>query len=218
MQVYSTLDTTDYRVVDTASFYIDNIEIVVRPGDNLSAIVSRINESTAPVKAYIDPITKGLALEGTNAHMIRLEDKYGGFRVLQDLGILGNISDPASPNWHPNARVSGGSVFDMVIRLRDALVRGDTEFVGGQGIGGIDLALGNIQNRLADIGSRQERVEITWKRLNEEIPNVAAGFAREASLNIADAATDLSMMEFAHRAALQTAAKVIPPTLLDFLR
>jgi flagellar hook-associated protein 3 FlgL len=218
MQVYSTLDTTDYRIVDTASFYIDNVEIVVKPGDNLSAIVSKINESTAPVKAYIDPITKGLALEGTNAHMIQMEDKQGGFRVLQDLGILGNISDPASPNWHPNARVSGGSVFDMVIRLRDALVRGDTEFVGSQGIGGIDLALGNIQNRLADIGSRQERVEITWKRLNEDIPNVAANYAREASLNIADAATDLSMMEFAHRAALQTAAKVIPPTLLDFLR
>jgi flagellar hook-associated protein 3 FlgL len=218
MQVYSTLDTTEYRVVDTASFYIDNVEVVVRTGDNLSAIVAKINDSTAPVKAYVDPVTKGLALEGTNAHMIRLEDKQGGFRVLQDLGILGNISDPATPNWHPNARTSGGSVFDMVIRLRDALVRGDTEFVGSQGIGGIDLALGNIESRLADIGSRQERAEITWRRLNEEIPNVAANYAREASLNMADAATDLSMMEFAHRAALQTAAKVIPPTLLDFLR
>jgi flagellar hook-associated protein 3 FlgL len=150
--------------------------------------------------------------------MIRLEDKEGGFRILQDLGILGNISDPASPSWHPNARTSGGSVFDMVIRLRDALVRGDTEFVGSQGIGGIDLALGNVESRLADIGSRQERTEMTWRRLNEEIPNVAANYAREASLNMADAATDLSMMEFAHKASLQTAAKVLPPTLLDFLR
>jgi len=32
------------------------------------------------------------------------------------------------------------------------------------------------------------------------------------------AATDLAMMDFAHRAALQTAAKILPQTLLDFLR
>jgi flagellar hook-associated protein 3 FlgL len=90
--------------------------------------------------------------------------------------------------------------------------------VGSQGIEGIDLALANIQSRLAAIGSRQERTETAWNRLNEEIPNVAAALAREASLDIATAATELGMMEFAHRAALQTAAKVIPPTLLDFLR
>jgi flagellar hook-associated protein 3 FlgL len=35
---------------------------------------------------------------------------------------------------------------------------------------------------------------------------------------MATAATDLAHMDFAHKAALQTAAKIIPPTLLDFLK
>jgi flagellar hook-associated protein 3 FlgL len=59
---------------------------------------------------------------------------------------------------------------------------------------------------------------MTWNRINEEIPNVSRALSREAGLDLSEAATDLSMMEFAHRMTLQTAAKIIPPTLLDFLR
>jgi flagellar hook-associated protein 3 FlgL len=106
----------------------------------------------------------------------------------------------------------------MVIRLRDGLYRGDQDYIGSLGLGGIDLALGNLETRLTGIGSRQERAMMTWNRLNQEIPNVAAMLARESSVNMIDAATDLGMMDFAHKAALQTAAKIIPPTLLDFLR
>jgi flagellar hook-associated protein 3 FlgL len=109
-------------------------------------------------------------------------------------------------------------MFDMVIRLRDALYRGDQDYIGGLGIGGVDLSLGNLETRLADIGSRQERAMAAWTKLNQEIPNVTAMLARESGVNMIDAATDLGMMDFAHKAALQTAAKIIPPTLLDFLR
>jgi flagellar hook-associated protein 3 FlgL len=217
MQIYSTMDATDYRVPADGAVYVDGYEIPVMIGDTVQAIAAKINDSPAPVKAYIDPETKGLALEGTNAHLIRLEDRQGS-QVLQDLGVIAPNSDPGAPNWHPGARVSGGSAFDMVIRLRDALFRGDSEFVGSQGIGGMDLALTNIHSRLTVNGSRQERVEQTWQRLNQEIPNVTAALSREAGLDVVSAATELSMMQFAHRAALQTAAKILPPTLLDFLR
>jgi flagellar hook-associated protein 3 FlgL len=196
---------------------VDGQEITVRPEDTLHAIVAKINDSSAPVKAYVDPETRGLALEGTNAHLIRLEDQTGS-TVLQDLGIIVPNSDPGAPNWSPAARVSGGSVFDMVIRVRDALFRGDQDFVGSQGVEGMDLAMGNIRSRLALNGSRQERAAMTWQRLNQEIPNVTSALARESSLDFATAATDLSMMDFAHKASLQTSARILPPTLLDFLR
>jgi flagellar hook-associated protein 3 FlgL len=202
---------------------VDGYEIPVTLGDTVQAIAAKINDSPAPVKAYIDPETRGLALEGTNAHLIRLEDLRAaegreGSRVFQDLGLIAGNGDPGAPAWHPSARVSGGSAFDMVVRLRDALLRGDGEYVGSQGIGGIDLALSNIHHQLTVNGSRQERAEQTWQRLNQEIPNVAADLSRETGLDIATAATELSMMQFAHQAALQTAAKILPPTLLDFLR
>jgi flagellar hook-associated protein 3 FlgL len=223
MQIFSGIDGTDYRAEAAGAFFIDGQEISVSPGDTMYAIAAKINDSAAPVKAYVDPENRGLVLEGTNPHLIRVEDRReaGGVpasQVMRDLGIIAFNSDPAAPNWHPGARVSGGSVFDMVIRLRDALFRGDQDFVGSQGIGGMDLAMANIQSRLALNGSRQERVNSTWERLNTEIPNVTSALNRENGLDFADAATDLGMMQFAHRAALQTASKILPPTLLDFLR
>ena len=217
MNIISRFDATNYRVTQDSAFYVDGIEIKLTTGDTLHTIVAKINESAAPVKAYVDLETHGLALNGTDAHLIRMEDRQDS-RVLQDLGIIRQTNDPYAPNWHETALVSGGSTFDMVIRLRDALYRHDQEFVGGQGLGGIDLALSNIASRLTLEGSRRERAYTTSLRLNEEIQNITSALAREDSLDYADAATDMAMMDFAHRAALAVASRVIPPTLLDFLR
>jgi len=218
MQVFSTTDATDYRARENGAFYIDGVEIGVNIGDTLPAIVAKINDSAAPVKAYIDIDTKGLVLEGTNAHLIRAEDKTGGATVLKDLGIINGNMENDAPNWNTSARVYGGSLFDMVIRLRDAMYRGDQDFIGSQGIAGMDLALNNVVMKLADVSSRHERAQNAWQRINAQIPDVTSMLGRETGLDMASAATDLKMAEFAHQAALQTAAKILPPTLLDFLR
>ena len=217
MNIISRFDATNYRVTQDSAFFVDGVEIKLTAGDTINAIVAKINDSAAPVKAYIDLETHGLALNSTEPHLVRMEDRADS-RVLRDLGIIGQSNDPYAPNWHDTALVSGGSAFDMVIRLRDACYRFDQEFIGGQGLGGIDLALSNIAARLTLEGSRRERAEFTWQRLGEEINNITAALAREHALNYADAATDLAMMDFAHRAALAVSARVIPPTLLDFLR
>jgi flagellar hook-associated protein 3 FlgL len=123
-----------------------------------------------------------------------------------------------APNWSDSARVFGGSVFDMAIRLRDGMLRGDSEFIGSQGLAGIDLALNNIITTNSEIGSRQERAEMTWQRINREIPNITGMLSRETGLDLTVAATELKMLQLAHQASLQTAAKILPQTLLDFLR
>jgi len=219
MQIFSSVDGSNYRVNTAGSFFIDGAEIRVNAGDTLPAIVAKINDSPAPVKAFIDPETRGLALEGTNPHLIRAEDGAEGATVLRDLGIIRGNMENNAPNWdNTRSRVSGGSMFDMLIRLRDAMYRGDQDFIGSQGIAGMDLSINNLTTRIADIGSRQERVEMVWQRLNKEIPDVATHISRESSVDMTDAATDLKMLDFVHKASLQTAARILPPTLLDFLR
>ena len=218
MQVFSSVDATDYRVQEAGSFFIDGVEIFAQVGDTLPSIVAKINDSAAPVKAYIDPQTRGLVLEGTNAHLIRAEDRVGGAAVLRDLGIINGNMENNAPNWATSARVSGGSLFDMVIRLRDGMLRGDQDFIGSQGIGGIDLALNNVAYRIAEIGSRQERAGMAWQRINQQIPNITAMLNRESGLDMEDAALNLKMAEFAQQATLQTAARILPRSLLDFLR
>jgi len=218
MQIFSTVDATDYRVQEAGSFFIDGVEIYAQVGDTLPSIVAKINDSAAPVKAYIDPETRGLVLEGTNAHLIRAEDRIGGAAVLRDLGIINGNMENNAPNWATSARVTGGSLFDMVIRLRDGMLRGDQEFIGSQGIGGIDLALNNTLYRISQIGSRQERAESAMFRINSQIPNVTAMLNRETGIDMADAATNLKMAQVAQDATMSVAARLLPKSLLDFLR
>lgn len=217
MQVFSSFDATAYKVPDRSSILVDGKSIDLEPGDGIYAIVAKINDSGAPVRAYVDPESRGLALEGLSPHRVVVEDGQGS-SVLRDLGLIARNAEGGAPNWSPSARVSGGSAFDMVIRLRDALYRGDTQEVGSRGLAGMDLALDNLAGRLAEVGSRQERVQATWKRVNAEIPDATAQLDREKALDFSQAATELSMLEFTHKAALSTAAKVLQPTLLDFLR
>jgi flagellar hook-associated protein 3 FlgL len=219
MTIFSSVNAANYRVNTPGSFFLDGVEIRVNPGDTLPAIVAKINDSPAPVKASIDPDSRGLMLEGSSPHLIRAEDGVGGATVLKDLGIIRGNMENNAPNWDTTrSRVAGGSMFDMIIRLRDAMFRGDPDFIGSQGIAGVDLSLNNLATRIADIGSRQERAEMVWQRINQEIPNVTAQLARETSVNMMDAATDLKMLDYAHKAAIQTTARILPPTLLDFLR
>jgi flagellar hook-associated protein 3 FlgL len=217
MVIASTVNATDYTVGAEGSIFIDGVEIPVNTGDNVRAVAAKINDSAAPVKAYLDPETQGIVIEGTDPHLIRMEDGEGS-RVLQDLGLIKANYAEGAPNFADGARVSGGSIFDVAISLRDAMLRGDQNYIGGQGLGGVDQGLTNLQTRIAEMGSRSERVRSTWGRINEEIPMVTASLSREAGLDLASAAVELNMMDMAHKAALQTSARIIPPTLLDFLR
>lgn len=214
-RIASRADASAYRVMDASSISIDGHEIALRPGDTVQAIVARINDSGAAVKASLDPARNSLVLEATDAHRVRLEDGPGG-SVLADLGVLSGSGVPS--DYASTARVSGGSIFDAVMSLRDALHKGDHVDVGGRVLSRIDAGMDNLGRRLAEAGAMVERLDASAARLNREIPDATTLLAAEKDLDVSQAITDFKMMEYAHSAALQMAGRVLPKTLLDFLR
>jgi flagellar hook-associated protein 3 FlgL len=214
-RIAARVDASDFRVMDQTGIVIDGQEIALRPGDTVHAIIARINDSGAAVKASLDPARNSLVLEATDAHRVRLEDAVGG-STLADLGILSGSGVPS--DFAADTRVSGGSLFDTVISLRDALNKGDHNDIGGRVLAGLDAGMGNLGRRLAEAGAMVERLDATAMRLNREIPDVTKLLAAEKDLDMTQAITDFKMMEYAHTAALQMAGRVLPKTLLDFLR
>jgi flagellar hook-associated protein 3 FlgL len=214
-RIAARVDASDFRVMDQTGIVIDGQEIALRPGDTVHAIIARINDSGAAVKASLDPARNSLVLEATDAHRVRLEDAVGG-STLADLGILSGSGVPS--DYAADTRVSGGSLFDTVISLRDALNKGDHNDIGGRVLAGLDAGMGNLGRRLAEAGAMVERLDATAMRLNREIPDVTKLLAAEKDLDMTQAITDFKMMEYAHTAALQMAGRVLPKTLLDFLR
>lgn len=214
-RIASGADASTYRVMDNASIFVDGARIALKPGDTVQAIIARINDSGAAIKASLDPARNSLVLEATDAHRVRLEDGAGG-RVLADLGILSGSGVPS--DFAPTARVSGGSLFDSVMALRDALYKGDHIDVGGRVLASIDAGMDNMGRRLAEAGSMVERLDAAALRLNREIPDMTRLLAAEKDLDMTQAITDFKMMEYARTAALQMAGRVLPKSLLDFLR
>lgn len=215
-QIYSSVEALNYRVQDNSTIAIDGVEIQLKEGDNLYAIIDKINASEAPVKARLDPVENALALEGTFPHQIWPEDRLG--TVLQDLGIIARGSESPPLNVADSAADYGGSIFDMIMTVRNGMYENDLHRIGGDGLRGIDDSIEALTAHLAEIGSKDARLQVTERRLEYERPEYISFLAKEADLDITEAITDLKMLEHVHQAATGTAARIIRPTLLDFLR
>ena len=147
-----------YVVQQDSTINVDGHEVRLREGDGISAIIAKINESgrTRSCKARPGPELAGRRTT-TAPHQLWLDDGEGG-QVLADLGILNGRGNAPPQNTASSARVFGGSMFDMLINLRDQLAAGDTIDTGGRALGGIDSALDNVLGRLGTLGSYDERL------------------------------------------------------------
>ncbi|HOT62656.1 MAG TPA: flagellar hook-associated protein 3 [Treponemataceae bacterium] len=214
--LFSEVDATAYQVREDTAIEVDGISVPLAAGDNVYAIIAKINDSGAAVKASLDPVTNGLNLETTDARQLWLKDASGG-DVLSSLGLVKAGQRPPY-NLADSVRVSGGSIFDAVIAFRDALLSGDQEAVGGKVLGALDGSIDSLATRLAEIGSRYERTQATVARLETQTLNATGAESREADLDFTKAMTDLKMYEYTQQAALSTAAKLYSSTLLNYLQ
>lgn len=212
----SNKDVTDYTASNNQTIRIDGVEINISAGDNLDLIIDKINNSGLSMRA-----SKGgrnnIIIETTTPHQLWLEDMRGG-TVLQDLGLI-NTAFPEPPNnINPTVTVGGMSIFEMVIQLRDDLVRGDQELVGGRDLGLIDLGLENISRHLALVGARENRIDELEKRAEFSKTYVTELLAKNEGIDMAETVMNFKWLESVHQYALAVGARSIRPTLMDFLR
>ncbi len=213
--LFSSVDASNYIVAKDSKIRINGVEIQLKAGDNIETIVTRINNAPVPVRASVNRMNGGIVLETSSARDIWVED-IGGSTVMQDLGVISGKLPPK--NLSPTARYFGGTVFDMVKQLRDSLYRNDVEDIGTRALGGIDLALDNILKYRAKLGARENRLEMVKKTLIQEKTDFEEILSKSEDVDIAESITKLKMLELAHQAALGVSARIIQPTLLDFLR
>ncbi len=209
-------DTTNWVAQSDSVISVDGKEINVSAGDNIYAVIAKINNSDAAVKASLDPITRGIHLATTDARQLWLQDEEGS--VLADLGVISGSEQRAPYNYAAGTRVSGGSVFDSVIALRNAMLRGDQEAIGGRVLGSLDSGLGNLVTRIAENGSSYERASLNVTRNSQTALNVTQMIATEGDLDFTKAVTDMKMMDYVHQASLSVAGKMYSSSLLNYMR
>jgi flagellar hook-associated protein 3 FlgL len=215
--IYGAFDARNFRANADSQFYLDGQEINVETGDTVYSLMAKINDSKAAVKASLDPVTGALSLQTTESHQIWLDEPQGA-GVLQDLGLTSDSAGAPPNNFHPDARVFGGSIFDVVIGMRDAFFAGDQESIGGRALVGIDASMDRLRQSRAELGAMDTRIEFNRNRLNYEIPELTARGAELTDLDTSEGIIELNMLDNAHKAILGTAGRVLKGSLLDYLR
>ena len=215
-QLFGGRDVSAWQASADSTISVDGVAINIKVGDNVYALASKINDSGAAVRAKIDPVTRGLNLETSDARQLWLSDVNGS--VLSDIGIIKDASQKPPYNIGNSVRVSGGSMFDTVIALRDALLKGDTEEVGGRVLGALDSGIANLVTRIAKSGSQYERAQLNVQRNSATAMNVTQQISREGDLDITKAITDMKMLDYTYQATLSNAGKMFNSTLLNYMR
>lgn len=216
-QIYSRVNTADFRLEEDMSIMINNHKISFNEGDNAYTIVDKINRSPIAVNASIDIVTGGMIIKSTTPHKVELADIEGG-RLLQNLGILAEGRPIGPDNYNQTADVFGGSIFDTLIGLRNAMIQNNAEDIGGRFLGAIDGALTNLTNQISKTGALENRLEYMTQRLGDDKMSYTQTLSGLEDVNMAEALTELSSLDFAHKAALSSLAKVTKSSLMDFLR
>ncbi|AVX21691.1 MULTISPECIES: flagellar hook-associated protein FlgL [Carboxydocella] len=109
------------------------------------------------------------------------------------------------------------SVFKALSDLESKLLAGDTAGVSAQ-IGVIDQWLNKNQSIRAEVGARTNRFQLAQSRLEDGYINFSTLLTKTEDIDTAKVITELKMQEEVYRSALAAGARIIQPTLVDFLR
>lgn len=111
----------------------------------------------------------------------------------------------------------GDSVFDHLTALATALRANDTTGIG-EGITALTADSDRVSGALAGVGSRMLRLEQAVQRADDVELGLTNSLAEIENTDLPAAMVELQMQEVAYQAALAATARVMQPSLVDFLR
>ncbi|SNZ05134.1 flagellar hook-associated protein 3 FlgL [Terribacillus aidingensis] len=119
--------------------------------------------------------------------------------------------------------VNGGNVFGEKLfndleNFSAALRSGGSDEDLDQYIGALDENINNLVNERADLGARMNRMDLVASRLDDQELSATKLMSDNEDAEMEEVIMNLTSQEAVHRAAMSAGARIIQPTLMDFLR
>jgi len=109
------------------------------------------------------------------------------------------------------------AVFNMMIGLRQSLEAGDKDEVSAF-IGEADRFIDNVLSERAIVGAKSKRMTSSQERSSAYELDLNKLVGKLGDVDFEEAAINFSVQQTVYQAALATGAKVIQPSLIDFLK
>jgi len=134
-----------------------------------------------------------------------------GSTAVADLGLTGAEQITGEDENTPK-----GTLIQHMDEFITALNTGDHQAIAGM-LTKLDADINNLLRIRADIGARINRVELTANRLDSDNINFTKLMSVNEDVDMAEVIMNLKNEENVYRASLAGGARIIMPTLIDFL-
>jgi flagellar hook-associated protein 3 FlgL len=117
------------------------------------------------------------------------------------------------------------NLIDTMIRLRNEILKGNTvedkansTTTVNQELGNLDKALDLVLKSRSEVGAKMKRMDEVDQRLRDNKLSITDLLSKTIDTDITETINDLKVQESVQRMSLSVGAKIIQPTLVDFLR
>ena len=162
---------------------------------------------------------------GGNTNSADAYDPTGAF-----VGDAGKVTRTVAPGVAVEANVNGPDVFGKdgedshlftVLKNISAAMRGATNDLHADldaGLKNLDVATDRVITTLGQVGARFNRVETMRNAATDQLLTLTTSLSEAEDIDLPKTIVELQMQEVAYKAALGATARVVQPSLLDFLR
>lgn len=219
------LDSTDRALTGGISVLNRARELALQGNNGSMGVADR-----AAIAEEVDGLRASLLAVGNTTYLGR--PVFGGTATATQaysaagayLGDAGTITRGVAPNVAVRANLtgpeafgpSGADAFAALTALADHL-RNDPSQITAD-ITALDGSLRTMTDAVASVGARAKQVDDMRLRVDDGIVQSTNGLAEVESVDLPATIIELQLQEVAYQAALGATARVIQPSLMDFLR
>ncbi len=135
--------------------------------------------------------------------------------ISYEIGI--NVSIPVNVTGDA-VFINTQNIFQLLTDIEADLTTGNVSNLSDIRIGELDNAIDNILSIRADVGAKTNRLELTKTHLEDANLNLSGLLSKNDDIDLAEVITQLQMQENVYRTALAAGARIMQPSLIDFLR
>lgn len=106
----------------------------------------------------------------------------------------------------------------LLDKVISALDTGDTDALSGELLGDMDVHIDNVIRFRSKMGAIYNRLEAAEERNNSENLSMTELLSKSEDIDLAEKMMEFSVMSTVYQASLSTGAKILQPSLLDYIR